>query len=60
MRMKLYDLLVNRHSGIREHYHRIHDNADQKGRIYSYVKLLGLNAQYYILHKKKNWICRPA
>ena len=52
MRMKIYDLLVNRHSGIRERYHRLHDNADQKGRIYSYAKLLEMNAQYYILRKK--------
>ena len=50
--MKIYDLLVNRHSGIRERYHRLHDNADQKGRIYSYAKLLEMNAQYYILRKK--------
>ncbi len=52
MRMKIYDFLVNRHSGIRERYHRLHDNADQKGRIYSYAKLLEMNAEYYILRKK--------
>ena len=53
MRMKIYDLLVNRHSGIRERYHRLHDNTDQKGRILSYAKLLEMNAEYYILRKKE-------
>ncbi len=52
MRMKIYDFLVNRHSGIRERYHRLHDNADKKGRIYSYASLIGMNAQYYVLGRK--------
>ena len=53
MKMKIYNFLVNRHSGIREKYHRLHDNADSRGRILSYGALLGMNARYYLLRDKK-------
>ena len=33
MRLIIYNFLVNRHSGIRSRYHRIHDNAGLTGRI---------------------------
>ncbi len=49
MRMKIYSFLVNRHDGIRIRYHRLHDGADRKGKILSYVYLLWLNFCYYIL-----------
>ena len=49
MRRKVYDFLVNRHDGIRTRYHRLHDGADRKGKILSYVYLLWLNFCYYIL-----------
>ena len=52
IKMKLYDFLVNRHSGIRESYHRIHDEADGAGKIRSYAALLKLNAEYYLMGKR--------
>jgi len=52
IKLKLYNLLVNKHSGIRESYHRLHDNADRAGKIKSYAALLGLNAQYYLMGKR--------
>ena len=53
MRMKIYNFLVNRHSGIRQRYHRLHDNADTAGRIKSYAALAGMNVQYYLLGKRE-------
>ena len=52
IKMKLYDFLVNRHSGIRESYHRVHDEADGAGKIMSYAALLKLNAEYYLMGKR--------
>lgn len=52
MRMKLYNFLVNKHSGIRQTYHRLHDNADGAEKIKSYAALLSMNARYYLLGKK--------
>ncbi len=52
IKLKLYNFLVNKHSGIRESYHRLHDNADRAGKIKSYAALLGLNAQYYLMGKR--------
>lgn len=49
MRMKIYNFLVNRHSGIRSRYHRFHDNGGLFRRGFSYVYLLCLNFCYYIL-----------
>lgn len=49
MRMKLYDLLVNRHSGIADRYHRIHDNSGAVVKCMSYIYLFVLNFCYYIL-----------
>ena len=60
MRMKIYNFLVNRHGGIREKYHMLHDNADKKGKIISYWELLKMNAQYYFLNKKEYDLPRNA
>lgn len=49
MRMKLYDLLVNRRSGIAGRYHRLHDNSGPIMKIISYIYLLFLNFCYYVL-----------
>lgn len=49
MRMQLYDFLVNRHSGIRSRYHRIHDNSGTGMRLVSYAYLFILNFCYYCL-----------
>lgn len=49
MRLKLYHLLVNRHSGIRDRYHKIHQNSHGLQRIFSWCYLLFLNFCYYIL-----------
>lgn len=51
MRMQIYNFLVNRHSGIRERYHRYHDVGGRK--LLSYCYLLGMNIQYYIFRKKE-------
>lgn len=48
MRIKLYHVLVNRQSGIRERYHRMHDGAVGVRRIFSWVYLLWLNLCYYV------------
>lgn len=49
MRMKVYNFLVNRHDGIKIRYHRFHDGADRKGKLFSYLYLIWLNFSYYIL-----------
>lgn len=49
MRMKLYHFLVNRHGGIRNRYHRIHDNGGTGRKLISYAYLLLLNFCYYFL-----------
>lgn len=49
MRMRLYDFLVNRHSGIRSRYHKMHDNGSAGKRLISYAYLLFLNFCYYFL-----------
>lgn len=49
MRMELYNFLVNRHSGIRSRYHKIHDNGGTGRRLVSYAYLLFLNFCYYCL-----------
>ena len=49
MRMRIYNLLVNRHSGIRNRYHKVHDHSGTGGRLVSYVYLLFMNFCYYFL-----------
>ena len=49
MRLKIYNFLVNRHSGIRSRYHRLHDNGNLLIKLISYVYLLWLNFCYYVL-----------
>ncbi len=48
MRIRLYHVLVNRQSGIRERYHRMHDGAVGARRIFSWVYLFWLNLCYYV------------
>lgn len=52
IKLKIYNHLVNRNSGIRHAYHKLHDNADGKGKLKSYAALLGMNAQYYLMGKR--------
>ena len=52
MRMKLYQILVNRHIGISQRYHRFHDNAGFAGRIVSWFYLLLMNFAYTFLFCK--------
>lgn len=47
--MKLYHFLVNKHAGIRERYHKVHDGALGLSRFLSWGYLLWLNFCYYIL-----------
>ncbi|MBD5504490.1 MAG: hypothetical protein HDR09_12370 [Lachnospiraceae bacterium] len=49
MRYKIYQLLVNRHSGISYRYHKFHDGTTGMRRIASWVYLLWLNFAYYVL-----------
>ena len=49
MRMRIYNFLVNRHSGIRSRYHKIHDHRGTGGRLVSYAYLLLFNVCYYCL-----------
>lgn len=48
MKIKLYNILVNRQSGIRERYHRMHDGTTGIRRLASWLYLLWLNLCYYI------------
>ena len=47
--MKLYQLLVNRHSGISHRYHKVHDNSGTVMKALSWLYLLFLNFCYYVL-----------
>jgi HAD superfamily hydrolase (TIGR01549 family) len=47
--MKLYQLLVNKHVGIGQRYHMVHDNAVFFGRIWSWMYLIILNFAYTFL-----------
>ncbi len=49
MKIKLYNLLVNRHSGIKERYHQFHDSAYGIKKYISWLYLLWLNFCYYVL-----------
>lgn len=48
MRYKIYNALVNRHIGIKERYHRVHDNTHGAGKIFSWLYLLWLNLCFYV------------
>ena len=53
MRMKLYQLLVNRVPAIRRRYHGLRQRRPGKlGRIYAWAVLLGMNLSYGILRRK--------
>ena len=59
MRSKIYAFLVNRHIGIQERYHAVHDNASGLKKIWSWMYLILLNIGYYVffmrfLGKKKD------
>lgn len=49
MRLKLYSFFVNKHLGISQRYHKVHDNARPVGRVLSWIYLLWLNFAYYFL-----------
>lgn len=49
MRLKLYNFLVNKHSGIRTRYHYIHDRGGTWNRVLSWIYLMLLNFGYYVL-----------
>ena len=49
MKAKLYQFLVNRHSGIRERYFQVHDGAAGIKKVFSWVYLLWMNICYYFL-----------
>ncbi len=49
MRARIYNSLVNRHSGISYRYHRFHDGKTGFLRVLSWFYLLWLNFAYYIL-----------
>ena len=56
MRLKIYNFFVNRHIGIAQRYHRVHDGRGTFGRIVSWFYLLWLNFAYYILFQ--HWLGR--
>ena len=49
MRLKLYNLFVNKQPGIKARYHKVHDNATGIQKVLSWVYLLWLNFSYYVL-----------
>lgn len=57
MRMKIYQMLVNKHVGIMQRYHNIHDNSGKVGKIISWIYLLWLNFAYKFLFCK--WLALP-
>jgi len=48
MRYKIYQFLVNRHNGIKERYHKMHDKAVGLKKLLSWVYLIWLNLCYYL------------
>lgn len=48
MRQIIYRMLVNRKSGIREKYHRVHDGTTGIRKVVSWGWLLWLNLCYYL------------
>ena len=49
MRTKIYNSLVNRHPGITQRYHKLHDGTTGGRKFLSYLYLLWLNFAYYVL-----------
>lgn len=49
MRIKLYNLFVNKHPGIKARYHKMHDNAFGMRKVISWLYLFWLNFAYYFL-----------
>ena len=49
MRLKIYNLFVNKQPGIRARYHKMHDNASGARKVLSWFYLIWLNFAYYIL-----------
>jgi len=49
MRLKIYNLFVNRVPGIKARYHRMHDNAIGMKTFLSWLYLIWLNFAYYVL-----------
>lgn len=49
MRQKVYNILVNRYSGISYRYHKIHDGAAVWEKYVSWLYLIWLNFAYYFL-----------
>lgn len=48
MRYKIYGFLVNRHEGIKERYHNMHDKAAGFKKVLSWLYLIWLNLCYYL------------
>ena len=61
MRLRIYQMLVNRHAGIATRYHKVHDNAHGVMKILSYFYLVWLNLCYYLFlqHQLDNIPNRP-
>lgn len=49
MRLLIYNILVNKHAGIRKRYHAMHDNSVGIVKALSWLYLLWLNFAYYVL-----------
>lgn len=49
MRIKIYNILVNKHPGIKERYHRFHDGSKGVKKAVTWLYLFWLNFCYYIL-----------
>lgn len=56
MRLKIYNNLVNKHIGIRQRYHAIHDNSTGIVKVLSWIYLLWLNFAFYFLFQK--WLAK--
>lgn len=52
MRLKIYNLFVNRLPGIKARYHKMHDSASGAKKILSWFYLIWLNFAYYVLGRK--------
>jgi len=53
IRIRIYHILVNKQPGIRQRYHERHDCAAGAAKVGSWIYLLWLNFQYYILRCRK-------
>ena len=49
MRLLIYNILVNKHAGIRKRYHAMHDNSVGIVKALSWLYLIWLNFAYYVL-----------